>query len=47
MAYRELGVWVDRQGFSTANPPLDIYLNDPSLVDDPAQLKTELIWPVQ
>lgn len=47
MAYRELGVWVDKQGLSTANPPFDIYLNDPSLVDSPAQLETELIWPVR
>ena len=47
MAYRELGVWVDKQGLSTANPPFDIYLNDPGQVDNPAKLETELIWPVK
>ncbi|MBA3349832.1 MAG: MerR family transcriptional regulator [Actinobacteria bacterium] len=47
MAYREMGVWIDKQGLSTANPPYDVYLNDPSEVKDPAKFETEIVWPVK
>ena len=46
MAYRELEVWMDRQALRPSGPPFDIYLNDPSEVEDPAKLETEILWPV-
>lgn len=47
MAYREVGVWIEKQGLATANPPYDVYLNEKSEVQDPAELKTEIVWPVK
>lgn len=47
MAYREMEVWIDKQGLSTANPPFDVYLNDPSEVKDPTRFETEIVWPVK
>lgn len=47
MAYRELEVWIDKQDLKTANPPFDLYLNDPKEVKDPAKFETEIVWPVK
>lgn len=47
MAYREVEVWIDNQGLTTANPPFDVYLNDPSEVKDPSKFETEIVWPVK
>jgi effector-binding domain-containing protein len=47
MAYREVEVWIERQGLMTAAPPFDIYLTDPSEVKDPAKFETEIVWPVE
>lgn len=47
MAYREVEVWIDKQSLKTANPPFDIYLNDPSEVQDPSKFETEIVWPVR
>jgi effector-binding domain-containing protein len=46
-AYRELEVWMGKQGLTPSGPPFDIYLNDPSEVEDPARFQTELLWPVR
>lgn len=47
MAYRELEVWVDKQGLESNGDCFDIYLNDPTEVKDPARFETELVWPVK
>jgi effector-binding domain-containing protein len=47
IAWDELRKWFANQGHETASQPYDIYLNDPSEVDDPAQLTTELVWPIR
>jgi effector-binding domain-containing protein len=47
MAYRELEVWIERQGLTPARPGFDIYLNDPTEVKDPAKFETEIVWPVK
>jgi DNA-binding transcriptional MerR regulator len=46
MAYREVEVWLERQGLKTAAPPFDVYINDPAEVQDPAKFETEIVWPV-
>jgi DNA-binding transcriptional MerR regulator len=46
MAYRELEVWIRKQGLTPAGPAFDVYLNDPSEVEDPARYETEIVWPV-
>jgi DNA-binding transcriptional MerR regulator len=47
MAYRELEVWIDKQGLASAGRPYDVYLNDPAEVNDPAAYRTEIVWPVE
>jgi DNA-binding transcriptional MerR regulator len=47
MAYRELEVWMGKQGLTPSGPPFDIYLNDPSEVEDSARFQTELLWPAR
>jgi effector-binding domain-containing protein len=47
IAWEELRKWFAAQGHKTAGQPYDVYLNDPSEVDDPAQLQTELVWPIR
>ncbi|NED93967.1 MerR family transcriptional regulator [Phytoactinopolyspora alkaliphila] len=47
MAYREVEVWIDRNGLVTAGPPYDVYLNDPTEVKDPAKYQTKIVWPVR
>jgi DNA-binding transcriptional MerR regulator len=47
MAYRELEVWIGKQGLRPAGRGFDIYLNDPTEVKDPAKFETEIAWPVE
>ena len=47
MAYREVEVWIDKRNLKTAAPPYDVYLNDPSEINDPAKFETEIVWPVR
>jgi DNA-binding transcriptional MerR regulator len=46
-AYRALGEWVQEHGHETAGPPREVYLVDPSQVQDPGALRTEIIWPIR
>lgn len=34
-------------GLEKAGPPREIYVTDPGEVPDPAQWKTQLVWPVR
>lgn len=47
MAYRELEVWIDKQGLTSAGAGFDVYLNDPAEVKDPAKFETQIVWPVK
>ena len=46
-AYRALGAWVQEHGHETSGPPREVYLTDPSQVQDPGALRTEIVWPVR
>jgi effector-binding domain-containing protein len=46
-AYQALMTWIQAHGHETAGPPREVYLTDPSQVDDPAQLRTEVLWPIR
>jgi DNA-binding transcriptional MerR regulator len=47
MAYRELEVWIEKQGLVATGPTFDVYLNDPNEVSSPAELETQIFWPVK
>jgi effector-binding domain-containing protein len=46
IAWDEVSKWVAAKGYKTATQPYDVYLNDPSEVKTPAELQTELVWPI-
>jgi effector-binding domain-containing protein len=46
-AYQALMGWIQAHGHETAGPPREIYLTDPNQVEDPAQLRTEVLWPIR
>ena len=46
-AYQALMGWIQAHGHETAGPPREIYLSDPNQVDDPSQLRTEVLWPIR
>lgn len=47
MAYRELEVWIKKNGLTPVDLPYDVYLNAPSEVSDPSKLETQIVWPVR
>ncbi|TMB49701.1 MAG: GyrI-like domain-containing protein, partial [Chloroflexi bacterium] len=44
--YGRLRDWIHAQGLQDGAGPWESYVNDPSEVDDPAQLRTEVVWPL-
>jgi effector-binding domain-containing protein/DNA-binding transcriptional MerR regulator len=46
-AYQAVATWVQDNGREVAGPPREIYLNDPSAVGDPADLRTEIQFPLK
>jgi len=46
-AYRALGKWVQEHWHETAGPPREVYLNNPTQVQDPGGLRTEIVWPIR
>jgi len=44
--YARLRDWIHAQGHRDGAGPWESYVNDPSEVDDPAQLRTEVVWPL-
>ncbi len=46
-AYRALGEWVQEHSHEMAGPPREVYLSDPQTVADPADLRTEIVWPLR
>ena len=45
-AWQRLGVWIGAQGLTPGEPFWEVYLTEPSPDIDPADLRTELNWPV-
>lgn len=45
-AWQHLGTWIDEQGLTPGEPFWEVYLTEPSPDMDPADLRTELNWPV-
>jgi effector-binding domain-containing protein len=44
--WQELGAWIAEQGLTPAEWYWEVYLTEPSPDMDPAELRTELNWPV-
>ena len=45
-AHAAMEHFLDEQRLTKAGPAREVYLTDPGEVPDPAQWKTQLIWPV-
>lgn len=46
-AYRALQAWMQEHGHESSGPPREVYLAGPPLVSDPAEYRTEVIWPIR
>ena len=44
--YERLGAWIEEQGRAAGGAPWEAYVDDPGAVADPAQLRTEIVWPL-
>ena len=44
--YDRLREWIRGQGLDDAPGPWESYIKDPSEVEDPAELRTEVVWPL-
>ena len=45
-AYDGLHDWIHAQGRDEGSGPWESYVDDPSEVSDPSQLRTEVVWPL-
>jgi effector-binding domain-containing protein len=45
--YERLHDWIHAQGRDEGPGPWESYLDDPAEVDDPAELRTEVTWPLR
>lgn len=45
-AWQRLGTWIGEQGLTPGEPFWEVYLTEPSPDMDPADLRTELSWPI-
>lgn len=45
-AYERLEGWIRGQGREPGPGPWESYIDDPAEVEDPSQLRTELVWPL-
>jgi len=45
-SWQRLGTWISRQGLQPGEAFWEVYLTEPSPDMDPAELRTELNWPV-
>ena len=45
-AYDGLHDWIHAQGRDEGSGPWESYIDDPSEVSDPSQLRTEVVWPL-
>jgi AraC family transcriptional regulator len=44
--YDALAAWIAAEGHTAGDGPWEVYLSDPSEVPDPADLLTEVVWPL-
>jgi len=45
-AYEALEAWIGGQGRKPAGAPWEVYWTDPGETPDPAEWKTEVLWPI-
>ncbi len=45
-AYAAVEAWMKRHTLTAADDPHEVYLTDPGQVPDPAQWRTEIVWPL-
>jgi len=45
--YRALAAWMQEQGYQPAGPPREVYLVGPGKGREPADYRTEVLWPVK
>ena len=45
-AYERLSAWIAAQGLTSGAGPWEAYIDDPTEVQDPSQLRTEVVWPL-
>lgn len=45
-AYAALQEWMTGEGLKPAGPPWEVYVTDPTTVENPAEWETEVYWPV-
>lgn len=45
-AHEAVEAWIRTQGTSPSGAPWEVYLTDPGEVPDPANWKTQVLWPV-
>jgi effector-binding domain-containing protein len=45
--YERLRGWIAAQGLEAGAGPWESYINDPSEVSDPSELRTEVVWPLE
>jgi effector-binding domain-containing protein len=46
-AHMALASWIRRQSRTTVPPCWDVYVTDPKTVTSPAELRTEVVWPLR
>ena len=46
-AYTALADWAQTHGHEMAGPPRECYLTDPATTPNPAEYRTEIIWPIK
>lgn len=46
-AYRSLAAWIYQHGHETAGPPRESYLVGKRQMENPAEYRTELLWPLR
>ena len=46
-AHAEVEKWIAAQGLEVGGAPWEVYLTDPGEVPDPAEWKTEVVWPLK
>ena len=44
--YEQLHDWIHEQGHNEGPAPWESHVDDPAEVDDPTQLRTEVVWPL-
>ena len=45
-AYTAVEAWLQERGLATTEEPYEVYLTDPGQVPDPAEWRTEIVWPL-